>query len=194
MHDTFREPRVLRWSREDYYRLCEAEWFAGRRVELIDGAIIEIPAQSNHHFIGIQLVCDALQSAFGPDYWVRRGTLDLLSDSSPDPDIAVVPGSFSSYRKVKENPTTALLIVEVSELTLAQDRGVKCHLYAASGIADYWVLNIPDRQLEVYRDPVPDASEAFGWRYDQVTVLHAGDTVSPLALPAAQIPVADLMP
>src|SRR5204862_46858 len=102
-------------------------------------------------------------------------------------------GARAQYQHSASNPTTALLVVEVADTTLSYDRNTKASLYAASGIADYWIVNIPGQQLEVFRDPVPDASARFGVRYSSRTILVAGDVVSPLALPAAQVPVADLL-
>jgi Uma2 family endonuclease len=191
------EPRPIRWTREEYYRLCEEGFFQDRRVQLIGGEIVEMASRKDFHGFGIKFMEDALNAAFGPNYWVRvQLTLDLSPHGVPDPDLAVVAGSVRSHSQTNTsgaNPTTALLVVEVSDTTLRFDRGAKMSLYAASGIADYWILNVPDQQLEVYRDPVADASQRFGFRYDQVTVLRAGDVVSPLALQAAQIPVADVI-
>jgi Uma2 family endonuclease len=189
----FTEPRPLRWTREDYYRLCEAEWFQGRRVELIDGEIIEMPAQHNTHGAAITLTADALRAAFGAGFWVRvQMSLDLSPRSVPDPDLAVVPGSPRGAGR--SNPTTALLVVEVSESTLALDLNAKASLYAAAGIADYWIVNLVDRQLEVYRDPRPDATRLHGFGHASRTILDPSDTVSPLSAPQASISVADLLP
>ncbi len=191
----FTEPRPLVWTAEEYYRLCEQEWFQGKRVELIGGEIVEMPAQKNWHLAGITLTEDALRAAFGPNFWVRvQGTLDLSPLSVPDPDVAVVPGTVRQLARLANNPTTALLIVEVADTTLSYDRNAKASLYAASGIADYWIVNIPGAQLEVYRDPVANAQARFGHSYASLTILRAGDVVSPLALPGVSIPVADLLP
>ena len=92
------------------------------------------------------------------------------------------------------NPTTALLVVEISETTLGYDRNHKAPLYAAAGITDYWIVNIPQRQLEVYRDRVADSTQLFGFRYNSRTILDPPDKVSPLAAPQASITVADLLP
>jgi Uma2 family endonuclease len=187
------EPRPYRWTRDEYYKLCEAEWFQGKRVQLIDGEIIEMSAQKNEHGIAITLTEDALRAVFGPSFWVRTQlSLDLSPHSVPDPDLAVVPGTPRSYVGASV-PTTALLVVEVAE-KLWYDRNRKANLYAASGISDYWIVNLVDRQVEVYRDPVPDASQPFGYRYASDTDLLPGAVVSPLALPGASIPVDDLLP
>jgi Uma2 family endonuclease len=189
----FTEPRPLRWTREDYYRLCAAGWFQGRRVQLIGGEIIEMPAQYDTHLAAITLTGDALRVAFGPGYWVRaQGTLDLSPHGVPDPDVAVVPGSPRGASR--QIPTAALLVVEVSETTLAYDRNHKAGLYATAGVADYWIVNLIDRQLEVHRDPVADAARPFGYRYDSRTILDPADEVAPLAAPQGRVTVADLLP
>jgi Uma2 family endonuclease len=190
----FTEPRPFRWTKEDYYRLCEAEWFQGRRVQLIEGEIIEMPAQKNWHAIAITLTEDALRAAFGPGHWVRvQMSLDLSPRSVPDPDLAVVTGTPRSHLTAN-NPTTALLIVEVAETTLTYDRNAKGSLYAAARIADYWIVNLVQRQLEVYRDPVADGTQLYGFRYAGKTILDPGDFVTPLAAPQARVAVADLLP
>ncbi len=188
------EPRPYRWTREEYYRLCEEGWFQDKRVQLIGGEIVEMSAQKNEHAISIKLAEDALEAIFGVNFWVRtQMSLDLSPHSVPDPDLAVIPGNFRSY--VGQGiPTSALLVVEVSETTLYYDRNQKASLYAASGIADYWIINVVQRQVEVYRDPVPDATQAFGYRYASRTILDPGEVVSPLALPGATVAVADLLP
>src|SRR5947209_3507639 len=99
------EPTPLKWTADDYYRLCEAEWFLGRRVQLIGGEIIEMPAQKNFHGVGIGLTQKALEAVFGPNFWVRvQMSLDLSPHSVPDPDLAVVPGTPAQYRQATSNP------------------------------------------------------------------------------------------
>ena len=77
---------------------------------------------------------------------------------------------------------------------MAFDREHKGSRYARAGITDYWIANIPERRVEVYREPVGDAAAPFGWRYVSVSTLGPGETVSPLAMPVARIPIADLLP
>jgi len=183
-----------RWTREQFYQMLELGWFQDQRVELIEGEIFDMPAQLNFHALAIKLSDTALSSAFGPNYWVRvQMTLDLTPLSSPDPDLAVVAGAPRSHT-VSTNPTSALLIVEVSDTSLWYDRNRKSHLYAAAGIADYWIVNLVQRQLEVHRDPVTDNSLPLVFRYNNRTILDPPDTVSPLAAPQASITVADLLP
>ena len=67
-------------------------------------------------------------------------------------------------------------------------------LYARAGIEDYWIVNLVDRVLEVYRDPVPDASAPYGWRYRSVQILTPPAAIAPLAMPSTPILVAKLLP
>src|SRR5438034_4887525 len=109
-----------------------------------------------------------------------------LEDSEPEPDVAVVPGRPDAYSRA--HPSRPVLTVEVSESSLAVDRQRKGSLYARAGLADYWVLNLVDRVLEVYREPVPDPAGPFGWRYASREVFDASAWVTPLAVPARASP------
>jgi Uma2 family endonuclease len=160
----------------------------GRRVQLIGGEIIEMPAQGNKHLGTIDEVRDALQAIFGNGFWVRcQGTLDLSPHGVPDPDIAVVAGDRRTFGE--QLPTNALLVVEVSDSRLSYDRTVKASLYAAAGIQDYWIVNVPDRQLEIRRNPQPDSTQEFDFGYASLTTLKPGDTATPLAMPSGVVPV-----
>src|SRR5262249_53276380 len=144
-----------RWTRDELFGMLDHDLFAGRRVELIGGEVLEMPAQFDFHSAAIDNTADALVLVFGSGFWVRRqASLDLSPHGIPDPDVSVVRGSRRVGRRTIA--TTALLVVEASDSTLSQDRNAKASLYAAGGIADYWIVNLVQLQLEVYRDPVPD--------------------------------------
>jgi Uma2 family endonuclease len=186
------EPRDRRWSRAEYDRLGEIGFFRDQRVELIHGRIVKLPPMRNEHAVGVGLTEDALRMAFGTGHWVRvQMPLPVTAASEPEPDLAVVPGGPRDYT---DHPTTALLIVEVSDTTLRYDCGVKARLYARAGIADYWVLDLVHRRLRVFRDPRPDPAHSQRLVYGPATNLNPADTVSPLAAPQSQITVADLLP
>lgn len=104
----------------------------------------------------------------------------------------MVPGSFRDY--VVAHPSRPVLVVEVSESSLALDREHKGSLYARAGLADCWIVNLVDRVLEVYREPASDPTTSFGWRHQSVEMLGREASVSPLALPVARIRVVDLLP
>jgi Uma2 family endonuclease len=195
MDPTITDPHPYRWTREEFFQMIDLGWFREKRVELIDGEVLEMPAQKDFHGAAITLTMDALRLAFGPGFWVRNQmSLDLSPRSVPDPDLAVVSGSPRGVTATTATPTSALLLVEVADTSLAFDRNYKGTLYAAGRIADYWIVNLVQRQLEVYRDPVADSTQLFGFRYNSRTVLDPPDKVSPLAAPHAQITVADLLP
>jgi Uma2 family endonuclease len=182
------------WTRKEFYQLLDLGFFQGQRVELIEGVIVQMPAQKNYHALSVTLSHDALRVAFGAGYWVRvQMSLDLTPFSVPDPDLAVVRGNPRDHN-TPDNPTTALLIMEVSETTLRYDRRHKGGLYARVAIEDYWIVNLVDRHLEVYRTPIPDTAHPYRFRYADVNILSPADYATPLAAPQARILVADLLP
>ncbi len=185
-------PLPLRWSGDQFHAACDSGVFEGQNVILVDGEILEMPAPNPPHNSGVELVRSALQAAFGPGHWIRvQMALDLALDTDPVPDVSVIIGT---PRTIQDQPTTALLVVEVSDSTLATDLGLKSHLYAQGGIRDYWVLDLNGGQLHVFRDPLPDANAPRGHRYHSVQQLGSSASLAPLALPGTQISIADLLP
>jgi Uma2 family endonuclease len=186
------KPRLKRWTRAEYYRMADAGLFREHRVELIEGEIFQMPPMKTPHAAGLELGRVAFERAFGRGHWIRfQLPLHFGPRSEPQPDLAVVVGG---VRDFKDHPTSALIVVEVSEATLSYDRRRKGSLYAKNGIADYWIVNLNRRQLEVYRQPIPDPSRQYGFGYSSVKLFAANDTASPLAAPNASIMVADLLP
>src|SRR5205823_3839971 len=110
----------------------------------------------------------------------------------PQPDVAVVVGDPRDY--ASKHPTTAVLLIEVSDSSLRQDRRVKAHRYTQVGIADYWIVNLVDRQLEIHRHPGPDPQRKGQYRYADLTIVPATGAATPLAAPGAVIAAADLLP
>jgi Uma2 family endonuclease len=182
------------WTREEYLKMAEGGVFApGERVELIEGEIIAMTPQKGPHATGITLVSEELRRAFGMGYVIRvQLPLDLGPLSEPEPDLAVVRGSARDYRDA--HPTAAVLVVEVSDATLDLDRQRKAGMYAKAGIPEYWILNLPDQVLEVYRDPAPMPDQFLGYGYRSHQSLEVGVSVAPLASPTTRIAVADLLP
>ena len=186
-------PSPRRFTRAEYYEMERLGWFTGQRVELIAGEIVQMPALNPPHSCATKNTEKTLEAAFGPGFHARvQQPLTLPDDSEPEPDVAVVPGQSRDY--LTAHPTTSPLVVEVSESTLRYDQDTKGSLYASAGLPEYWIVNLVDRQLEVYRKPIPDTNEPHGFVYDDVTFLGPADFVTPLALPQAKIAVADLLP
>jgi Uma2 family endonuclease len=188
------EFKTYRWTVARYDRLTADGAFDDQRVELLEGRIIRMPPQKEPHVAGVSRTARALSSCFAEGYYIRtQSPIHLGRLSKPEPDVAVVIGTYQDYLK-SGTPTTALLLVEVSDATLALDRGRKASVYAKFGILDYWVLNLIDRQLEVHRRPIGDAAHRYRFRYADIGILKEGDSVTPLAAPAASIAVRDLLP
>jgi Uma2 family endonuclease len=186
--------KTHRWRRVEYERLVETGFFRpGDPVELVGGQLIVAEPQGSRHFAAVQAMEEALRAAFGRGWQIRgQGPLALDEESEPEPDVAVVPGSFRDY--VAAHPSRPVLVVEISESSLALDRDHKGSLYARAGLADYWIVNLAEQSLEVHRDPGADPAAPFGWRYRSVEVLRGDALVSPLALSSASIRVRDVFP
>ena len=184
---------LWRWQRAEYDRLVSLGVFRDAPVELIGGQLLVAEPQGAYHASAVSVVDYALRAVLPPGWTVRlQAPLSLDEESEPEPDVAVVPGRPADYRAA--HPARPALAIEVAESSLAFDRAQKGSLYARAGIEDYWIVNLVDRCLEVYRDPEPEASAAYGWRYRSVAVLGPAAVLAPLACPASRIAVADLLP
>jgi Uma2 family endonuclease len=186
-------PDPHHWTVEEFCEMMGLPRFQDRRFILIDGQVIEMPRPNAPHDSHVAIAQANLQSLFGAGYWARsQSGLPLGFDTDPIPDIAVVTGTILDY--MVDQPTTAVLIVEVSDSTLRADLKVKSHLYAAAGIPEYWVVDVANKQLHVHREPVADADAPRGVRYTSIQVLTPADSFAPLAFPDKTIRVADLLP
>src|SRR2546426_4842694 len=186
--------RLWRITRARYEQLVKKGAFGpDDRVELLDGLLVAREPQGSRHAVVVDLVRVALERAFGRGYYVRDDKPLALDDSSePEPDAVVVRGRPRDF--LDAHPAAALLVVEVAETSLAVDRLRKGGLYARAAIPDYWIVNLVDEVLEVYRQPVRAPSRRHGWKYGTVRLLKRNAVVSPLAAPRARIRVADLLP
>lgn len=185
-------PRAKRWSREEYYRLGEQGWFHDQRVELINGELIVLTPQSYAHANSIHLIFNQLSNVFGTKFSVRM-QVPLLggTNTEPEPDISVVPGSWQDYT---DHPQTAVLVVEVSNTSLEFDLNTKSHLYASMAVPDYWVLDLENRQLHLHREPIADEAAPFNHRYQQIKIISVDSQIAPLEKPDAAIAVVDILP
>jgi Uma2 family endonuclease len=184
----------VRWTVEDYFRMAEAGLFDDRRVELIDGEVIKVPAQAHPHRLSISKTNRLLVAAFAPSsYWlVVQGTLVLSKYSAPDPDFHVfdVPEGTE-----QERLPLPFLVIEISDTTYRKDSGPKLRAYARAGIGDYWIVNLPERRVEVYRRPENSTpGRRSGWRYADVRTHGPGAVIHPLRLPKLAIPVDAMLP
>jgi Uma2 family endonuclease len=187
------ESRPYRWTREEYYRMGEIGFFEDKRVELIEGEVIEMSPIYSPHATSVTLAGEVLREIFGKGWVVREEKpLSFDVDSDPEPDIALVEGKARDFKDA--HPTTAALVIEVADSSLSYDRNRKASLYAKAGIPDYWILNLQDRQIEVHRRPINDDASEFGFSYGDKMIFKEGDSVRPLARSKVSIAAADLLP
>ena len=186
--------RTRRWTRAEYERLIEVGVFRpGDPVELLAGELVVSEPQGSEHYTAICLAEEALRAAFGPGWLVRpQGPVALDDESEPEPDLAVAPGTLRDYRR--EHPSRPVLVIEVAVSSLPLDRNEKSSLYARARLEDYWIVNLVDRALEVYRQPAPDPTAPYGWSYSSRQVLGPESSAAPLAAPDARVRVSDLLP
>lgn len=189
---TIANPKLYQWTKDEYYKMAEIGLFDEKRTELIEGQVIEMSAMLSGHAAAVMLVAAALEEVLPGGFSLRiQVPLSLGPRSEPEPDVALVSGAIRDY--IKAHPTHAALIVEISDSSLEYDRTVKASLYARAGIADYWIVNLNQGQLEVRRTPIPDASQRFGYGYAQTLILLPNQSVTPLAAEDG-VNVADLLP
>jgi Uma2 family endonuclease len=158
------------------------------RVELLEGVIVAMTPRNPTHAAVVTRATKALIQTVAERASVRpQCTLVLGRFSAPEPDLAVVPGSDWDY--LSAHPRSALLVVEVSDTSLQQDRLTKATIYAAAGIPEYWIVNLRGGVVEVLRDP-----ETAAARYRDVRVCQRGERLELVALPGAVVATADLLP
>ena len=186
--------RERRWTREEFDRLIDLGVFdedrEDNKVELIEGRMIVAEPQNTPHAVALELAVDAVRAAFGAGWRVRVGApMAVDPNSEPEPDLVVLRGA--PRDSIAAHPSTAALVIEIADSSLRFDRAIKARVYAAAGIADYWIVNLRDRLVEMYREPIRGMRRA---RYAAGHIARPGDALTPLAAPGARIAVDDLLP
>lgn len=180
-------PAPYRFTREEYYRMWEAGLFSDKRVELLDGEIITMAPQNPPHAGITNRIVRVLFRLMGSTFSIRAQAPIILNDwSEPEPDVAICRFDADDYQYEHPKASDVLVVIEVAKASLAYDRRQKTVAYAASGIPDYWIINLIDHRVEVFSNPDPLAQ-----RYRQERLVFRGDT---LTLPGgASLAVADIL-
>src|SRR3990167_1237727 len=180
-------PSLHRWSRHEYGLMIDHGLLdEDDPVELLDGLLLVKEPQHSPHRTAVILVAKALERGFGEGWFVQTQSPIILDDrSEPEPDVCVVRGSPRDY--VAAHPTRPALIVEVAQSGLALARGRKAAAYARARIADYWIVNLVDRVLEVHREPARPGPARARWGHASIETLGADASITPLAAPSAAI-------
>ena len=172
----------------DYHRMSEIGLFQDTpRVELIQGQIIDMVAIGSPHFGMVNRLNRLLVPLVGARGLVSvQNPVRLDGGSEPQPDVAVLKPRADDYETGAPGPGDVLLLIEVADTSLDFDRSVKAPLYARSGIAEYWIVNLPERVVEVHREPT-------GGRYALVRPAGLGDILDLLMLPGLALAATDLL-
>jgi Uma2 family endonuclease len=184
------KPHLKRWTKKEYHTQVDRGAFRGQRIFLYRGELIEMPPMGSLHAFGITNLTEWLSRAFNPQYRVRiQQPLETPGQSVPEPDGAVVT---REQMRRRPHPNEALFLIEVSDSSLELDRE-KALEYAAASVPEYWIVNMPDQCVEIFRQPVADATAALGFRYASHRICGREETIAPLLRPEESIPVASLV-
>lgn len=189
-----RQVPVMRLTLEDYHRLRDAGTLdAGTACEFLDGLLVETMIRRPPHDTALGLLQDRLAPLLPGDVILRNQSALMLTDGEPEPDLAVVRGLRRDYADQHPGPEATLLVVEIADATLAQDRTHKLKAYARHSIPQYWIVNLIDEVVEAYSDPSGLVAEP---EYRRTEIYDDTQSV-PLVLdgqPIANIAVSDILP
>ena len=182
------------WTVNDFEKLFDAGFFpADARLELIEGEIWKKMSQNEPHIRAILLAQYKFLQVYGSARLVCIQMPLILGEvSKPEPDIAIVQGTLRDPDALPA--TTAELVIEISDATLRADQTTKAALYARAQIAEYWIVNLVDRTLEVRRQPSPMEAELLGHGYRSTQILLPGESIAPLGAATSPISVDELLP
>jgi Uma2 family endonuclease len=176
------------FSVHDYHQMVEAGVLApDERVELIAGQLYKMAAKGTAHSAAVTRIERVLKVRLGNRVLLRfQDPIQLNDYSEPEPDVAVVKVDPLDYEDHHPTPSEVYWLIEVADSTLKRDRELKAPAYAQSGIQDYWILDVNQRQLYVFRSPA-----ATGYATEMV--LSEADVISPLMFSDCQITVGELL-
>jgi Uma2 family endonuclease len=157
------------------------------RVELIRGEIVEMSPLNVAHVLCVNRLTALLVTRLVGQAMVSiQNPIQLDDFSLPQPDIAIWKLPSDEFRGRLPGPSEVLLVIEVADTSVSRDRRVKARLYAEAGIVEYWLVNLPERRVEVYREPLPDG-------YRATVRFRLGEALSPLAFPDMVVSVDDIL-
>ena len=172
--------RRHRFTVQEFEQMSRASVFYGRKVELLDGEIIDMNADGDGHSTWTGSLTERLVLAFhGKARVIPQQTMRLIEDFyMPVPDFTITPLERYQPRVVRSDEIS--IAIEISDTTLSDDRTYKQKLYARNGVLEYWILNVQAGQLEVYRDRENDT-------YNTKFTLSKGQPITPLEFPEVSL-------
>ncbi len=189
MQNTDTSLNLRLWTVADYHRMAETGILdEDERVELLEGKIIWMSAKGTAHRSAVGRTDYLLKNRLANRAWVSiQEPIKLNERSEPEPDVAVLQIDPLDYADHHPTPSEVYLIIEVADSSLKFDCETKAKAYAQAGIADYWVLDVVDRQLYVFREPNEDG-------YQSKVILGENGMISPLQFADLQIVVLEMLP
>ena len=171
----------VKWSVNDYHRMIASEILNDHQVELLAGDIIEMSPEGPLHTVYIDGLANYLRRCLTERAWIREAHPITLSDSEPEPDIAIVKLPWFQYSEHHPYSDDIFWLIEISDSTLDKDLKDKQKIYGQAGIAEYWVIDVKAKKIIIFREP-----NSTG--YNQRGEYNQGNIV-PLAFPDVEIPL-----
>ncbi len=176
---------TAKWSLQDYHQMIDTGLLDDRKVELLRGEIVEMAPEGVFHSSYCRETSKYLRQLLGDRAEVSEAhPITLPNNSEPEPDLAIVKISPTLYRDRHPQVPDIFWLIEIANSTLVKDLGIKKEIYADAGIPEYWVMNLPESVLVVFRDLTTSG-------YQSETKFNSG-TIAPLAFPDLAIDIQKL--
>ena len=176
-------PEIRPLRRAEYDKLVELGVFEDERIELLEGQLVQMSPIGPPHSSTVQKLNELLLPALlGRASVFVQAPFAALDSSEPEPDLAITPTGDYQF----QHPSEAYLIIEVAQSSLRLDRGQKQRIYAQAGVPEYWIVNVPERCIEVYTDPA-------GESYASCQIVAYEGSVAPRAFPDVVVEVRQIL-
>lgn len=183
-----------RFSVDEYHAMARAGILAeDDNVELLEGWLVHKMTKNPPHTATTRYTRAALGDCLPLGYFVDSQEPVTLSASEPEPDVFVVRGTPAEYKRKHPQAKDVVLVVEVADSSLEQDRTTKKRVYARDGVPVYWIANLVEEQVEVYTQPSKSQRNPD---YRSKVVYHLTDLI-PVVIDErtiSMIKVADILP
>lgn len=187
-------PQLWQISVERYHEMIEAGSLTeDDRLELLEGYLVEKMTVNPPHTFVTETIREAITAIIPDAFFVSSQQPVTMPDSEPEPDVLVVRGKRRDFIQRHPMPEEVALLVEVADGTVNQDQNWKKRIYGRAGIAVYWIVNLPERQIEVYTQPSGPAAQPT---YHHMVTYRETDRI-PIILGGEQVatlPVGELLP
>jgi len=172
---------LLKWTVAEYHHLINTGILVNRQTELLHGEIVEMSPGSPIHTQITETTVEYLRFLLKGLAYIREAHPITFSNSEPQPDIAIVRLPRNNYRQRHPYPEDIFWLIEVANTTLAYDLGEKKQAYAQAGILEYWVVDVENQQIYVFRHPQTD-------NYQSEVIFRQGK-INPLVFPDISVAV-----